>query len=232
MNGFGEIQRIITAEWTRTPGGIESACLAAILAFVLGQVIGWSYMRTHSGVSYSRMFTVSLVVLPIIVALVMLVMIDNIVIAFGLFAVFAIVRFRNIVKDTRDTSFVLWAIVVGLATGTMRFSLAVLGSAFLASVYWYLHIVSYGVRNRFDALLSLRWTGDAHSLNGLDALIRRHASRLELATQRTDPGRGVDFTYRLQLRDPARSNEMLVELRETGRVEDASLYHREEETEI
>jgi len=232
MNIFTDIQRIIRAEWVGTPGGIESAFLAALVAFLLGQVIGWVYMRTHFGVSYSRTFTVSLVVLPVVVALVMLVMLDNIVVAFGLFAVFAIVRFRNVVKDTRDTSFVLWAIVSGLAAGTMRFSLAIFGSVFLAVVHSYLYLVSYGVRNRFDALLSLRWTGDAQQLRRLDALIWRHAAQSEVASQRSDPEQGVSLTYRLMLRDPARTNELLTELAAAAQVEEVSLYRREEETEV
>ena len=43
---------------------------------------------------------------------------------------------RNVLKDTRDTSFILWVIMEGLAIGTTRFSTAVLsafgiGAAFL-----------------------------------------------------------------------------------------------------
>ena len=33
---------------------------------------------------------------------------------------FGVVRFRNVLKDTRDTIFILWAIMEGVAIGTTR----------------------------------------------------------------------------------------------------------------
>jgi len=40
-------------------------------------------------------------------------------------AVFAIVRFRNILRDTLDTSYILSCLVVGMACGTQRFPVAI-----------------------------------------------------------------------------------------------------------
>ena len=94
-------------------GGPEGSLFLLILAFVIGQVIGWTYMYTHRVLSYSQTFTASLVVLPVLVALMMMLMSGSVIIAFGLLAVFAVVRFRNVLKDTRDTCYVLWAIVEG-----------------------------------------------------------------------------------------------------------------------
>jgi ABC-type microcin C transport system permease subunit YejE len=58
-------------------------------------------MLTHAGISYSRSFVNSLVVMPVLVSLVMQVLNNNLVTAFGLMAIFAIVRFQNILRDTR-----------------------------------------------------------------------------------------------------------------------------------
>ena len=62
----------------------EAAVLAFLLAFVLGQAIAWTYTRTHTGLSYSRSFTQSLVLITVVVAMVMFVIGDSIVTAFGL----------------------------------------------------------------------------------------------------------------------------------------------------
>jgi len=227
-----QVADMFTREWEATPGGLEAAWLAVLMSFVLGQLIGWVYMWTHSGLSYSRSFTVSLVVIPTIVSLVMMVMIDNIVVAFGLFAVFAIVRFRNIVKDTRDTSFVLWAIVTGLSTGTLRFSLAVNGCLLLAAIFVYLHLTGFGTRARFDSMLSLLWRDGRAGLDRLEAVLRRHAGKIVLASERGVGDGGLRLTYHLSLRDPSRGAELIEELESTGRVEDASVYRREDESEI
>ena len=96
------------------------------LATVLGVVVSLIYRSTHKGLSYSQTFVASLVVVPVIVAMMMLLMSGSIAFAFGLLAVFAVVRFRNVLKDTRDTTFVLWSIMEGLGVGTMRYSTAVM----------------------------------------------------------------------------------------------------------
>ena len=129
------------SEWFNTlldnpnmgPAGLESALLVLLVSFVIGHVIGWVYIATHKGLSYSQMFVSSLVVIPVIVSLVMILMAGNVVIAFGLLAVFAVVRFRNVLKDTRDTTFILWAIVEGLAAGIMQLGTALIGAVVIGA---------------------------------------------------------------------------------------------------
>src|ERR1043165_1442808 len=99
-----------------------------VLAFATGMFIGFVYMWTHEALSYSRTFVSALAVMPLIVCMMMASMSGSLLVAFGLLAVFGVVRFRNVLKDTRDTSFVLWVIVEGLAIGTARFSVALLAA--------------------------------------------------------------------------------------------------------
>src|SRR5919112_1603548 len=124
-------------------GGLETAMLVLLLAFVIGHIVSWVYMWTHSGMSYSQMFTSSLLVLPVLVALVMVLMASNVLIALGLLAVFSMIRFRNVLKDTRDTTFVLWSIAEGVACGTLRFGIAALASVVLAIAFLYLHFTAF-----------------------------------------------------------------------------------------
>jgi len=213
-------------------GGVEATLLIVLLAFAIGQVIGWVYMWTHLGLSYSRMFVASLVVLPVIVALVMVLMQGNIVIAFGLLAVFAVVRFRNVLKDTRDTVFILWAISLGLAVGTQRLATAVLGCLCVGAIFLYLRMTMFGSRHRYDVVLSLHWTGGGSFAGALRGVLRRHGARVQLASQRGGSEGGVDLSYRLLLRNPTRSRELLTELQGIDGVDQAALYLREDESEI
>src|SRR6266481_1594147 len=101
--------------------------LGLLLAFGCGHVIAWVYMLTHSGLSYSRTFVNSLIVMPSLVALVMMVLSNNLITAFGMMAVFAIVRFRNILRDTLDTTYILTVLVIGMAAGTQKYASAIIG---------------------------------------------------------------------------------------------------------
>jgi Domain of unknown function (DUF4956) len=213
-------------------GGLETALLVLLLAFVIGHVVSWVYMWTHSGMSYSQMFTASLLVMPVLVALVMVLMASNVLIALGLLAVFSMIRFRNVLKDTRDTTFVLWAIAEGVACGTLRFGIAVAAAVTLSLVFVYLRFTSFGGRHRYDVILSVEWAGHGDSMRSLKPILRRHSLRANLASQHDLDAEKMDLSYRLLLRDPSRSRELLTELEKTEGVARVSLFHRSDEAEV
>ena len=213
--------------------GPHTSVFVLLLSFVMGQLIGWVYMWTHEGLSYSRTFTASLVVVTTLVSLMFLLMSGSLVFAFGMLAVFAVVRFRNVLKDTRDTTFILWAIMEGLAVGTLRYSTALIGVIGVGLVYGYLCLTSFGSRHRYDAILSLRLTRDLVSgLAELKQILRRHCSRALLATERRLSDEGLDLSYRLLFRDPSRQEELKWDLTQSEGFENISLFMREDEAEI
>ena len=113
---------------------LENLALTLLLSVFLGQVVAWVYMWTHTGVSYTRSFTQSLVLLTIVVSLVMFVIGNSIVTAFGLMGALAIIRFRNVLKDTRDTVYVFFSLVLGMALGSQRHLAALVGTVALLTV--------------------------------------------------------------------------------------------------
>jgi hypothetical protein len=218
------------------PGGsqpVVTVVLSLLMGFVIGQIIGWVYMATHTTPSYSSSFVASLVVLPVIVALMMILMSGSLFIAFGLLAVFAVVRFRNVLKDTRDTTYVLWAMVEGMAVGTFRYSTALVGAACVVLVLLYLWFTEFGVRHRFDAALSLSVPiGPGGTREKIEQILQRFSDRTILTGERlTGDSRNI-LSYRLLLRDPARRGELRTELAGAGDVQEMSFYLQEDEAEL
>jgi hypothetical protein len=204
-----------------------------LLSFASGMFIGFVYMWTHEALSYSRTFVGALAVMPVIISMMMAAMSGSLLVAFGLLAVFGVVRFRNVLKDTRDTSFILWVIMEGLAIGTTRFSTAVLAALGIGSSFLILRFMSFGIRNRYDAVLSLRLTGDVPAkMESLREILQRHATRLHLASERRATQEGTDITYRLLLRDTSRSSELQSELNRTEGIQNVSVYMHDDEAEI
>ena len=230
----GSLDSLFSTEFGVSTVGLETTLLAMLVTFCIGHVVALVYMWTHDGLSYSRMFTGSLLALPVITCLVMILMAGNIFVAFGLLAVFTVVRFRNVLKDTRDTTFILWAIVEGMAAGTQRFGLAVLGCVVVAGVFLYLWLTSFGGRHRYDVVLNLQChqngQGDLHAM--LKPILKRYSLQVQLASRRSTDGDRQDLSYRLLLRDPSRSRELVSELEEAEGVTRVSLYRREEESEV
>lgn len=204
-----------------------------LLAFVLGHIVGFTYMWTHESLSYSRTFVAALVVLPPLVALMMTLMAGSLLVAFGLLAVFGVIRFRNVLKDTRDTVFILWGITEGMGAGTMRYSTAVIGALGIAAVVVYLRVTSFGTRHRYDAVVTLRLADDtAAASTALQRVLHRHASRSQLVSRQQLPDTGPDVTYHVLLRDPARCDELQAELATTPGLEHVSVFLHADEAEI
>ena len=226
------LDQFLTGGFGNPAEGASSVLLAMLVAFCIGHVVAWVYMWTHEGVSYSRMFTASLLAMPVLIALVMVVMAGSIFVAFGLLAVFTVVRFRNVLKDTRDTTFVLWAIVEGMACGTMRLGLAVLGAAVVAFVFLYLWATMFGGRHRYDVVVTLQARLDGLALEGIQPIFKRHSIRSQLASRRELDEERQDLSYHLMLRDPARAKELVTELQTAEGVDRVAMYRREDESEI
>src|SRR3954468_2479047 len=159
--------------------------VALLLSFVCGHAIAWVYMFTHSGLSYSRSYVNTLIIMPVIVAMVMLILANNLVLAFGLMAIFAMVRFRSILRDTLDTTYVLAVIVIGLACGTLKFTSAVVGCLATVSLMFYFWATSFGTRHRYDLILNIQWLRPATELGELRQLLSRHSRSTQFASQRS-----------------------------------------------
>lgn len=224
---------ILRGDFGTAPDDLRGMLLGLMLAFLCGHVVAWVYMACHNGLSYSRSFVNSLIVLCIIVAMVMMVMANNLLIAFGLMAVFAIVRFRNILRDTLDTAYILASITMGMACGTKKFSTAIVGTTLFSMLMLYLSWTHFGARHRFDLILNLHWGRSLAELKELLLLLDRHSRRAQIASQRSAAGaEGTDLSYRLLLRDAGRLDELITELKAFPGVSRVTSLKAEEESEV
>jgi len=203
------------------------------LSFLLGQLMGWVYMWTHSSFSYSKSFVSSLVVLPVIIAVMMMLMSSSLTIAFGLLAVFAVVRFRNVLKDTRDTTFILWSIVEGMAVGTSRYSISVMSGVAVAVVLLYLKWSDFGTRDRYDTILYVEISGNlSEQLAKITQVLQRHVVRYALVNQQHVSDQNYLLNYRVLSRDPERTQELREELAAVGDVREISIRRHIDESEV
>ena len=108
---------------------VEEIVLHIAVAALLSLAIFLSYRYTHAGTAYSRKFNVSLVTLTILTAMVMTVIGNNIALSLGMVGALSIVRFRTAIKDSRDTTYIFWAIIVGICCGVGDYLVAGIGSA-------------------------------------------------------------------------------------------------------
>lgn len=230
MNSLLEMTGVAGA--SVSPFLLEKAATGLLLAFVLGQLAAWVYMYTHAGLSYSRTFVQSIVLLTMIVSLAMMVIGSNIIVAFGLIGALSVIRFRNILKDTRDTAFIFFALVVGMATGTGSYSLAVFGTVLFCLVLLYLHWSYFGSRHTGDGFVRFQIEAKQVGRDALHAVFTRYCRSTHLVSQRFQEGGRGEIAYRLTMRDPARADQLVNELQHTASVSHVSFVLHEEQAEV
>ena len=118
-------------ELFKTSGELQigTVALHISMAAVLGFLIFVSYYITHRGTIYSKKFNASLVVLTVLTGTVMTVIGNNIALSLGMVGALSIVRFRTAIKDSRDTVYIFWTVIVGICCGVGDYMVALIGSA-------------------------------------------------------------------------------------------------------
>jgi len=215
------------------PFSVQTVLLSLLLAFVLGQVLAWVYYLTHSGLSYSRSYVQSLILITVVVAMVMTVIGNNIITAFGLMGALAIVRFRNVMKDTRDIAFVFCALVVGMAAGSHRYLTAILGTAFLSVITLYLFWTDFGAHEPHNGFLRFGLRGPLGASHPVPGILRRFCAGFTMISMQ-DSGFGgpAEYAYQIMIRDPARNEELVAELEKVQGIENISLTLQEKLLEV
>jgi len=108
-----------------TPDPVAVIVIRLIVATVFGAAVAFVYRRTRRMPASS--FTITLVLLAILIAMVTQVIGNNVARAFSLVGALSIVRFRTVVRDTEDTAFVIFAVTVGMAVGAQNLTVALVG---------------------------------------------------------------------------------------------------------
>ncbi len=109
----------------------EQIAANIIVSGIIGFLIFVSYMISHRGTIYSKKFNVSLVILTVLTSMVMTVIGNNVALSLGMVGALSIVRFRTAIKDSRDTVYIFWTIIVGICCGVGDYVVAGIGSAFV-----------------------------------------------------------------------------------------------------
>jgi hypothetical protein len=103
---------------------VVTAFVVMIGALFLMLPVSWVYMAVRRTTGYAQSIVQTMLVLPIVVAGVVLVVRNSLALAFSLAAIMAGVRFRNNLRDPRDTVFIFLSIGVGLAAGVQALTVA------------------------------------------------------------------------------------------------------------
>ena len=193
------------------------------LAFVLGLFISYIYKVTHKGLSYSQSFMLTIVFVTFIVSMVMMVIGNNLARAFALVGALSIIRFRTVIKDTKDTAFIFLGLAAGMATGTSSYFLALAGSIFFGLIALALHTTNYGSFYKSEFLLRFRAQAgeEEPAYSGIIAEFARTSNLLHV--EPSGDAKTIKLTFDITLRKEKDPKELSRRIAEIDQVTEVAL---------
>lgn len=192
--------------------------LRMALALILGGVVAGIYTLTRRpGASDSSNLIPTLVLLTVLIAMVTMVIGGSVARAFSLVGALAIVRFRTVVEDTRDTAFVIFAVAVGMAIGTggeASFKIPLVGIPFAAlAAFLFRPRALTSQSSTPDHVVTIRIGMGRAPEAALQAVFDKHLERARLtATTTARQGAALDLTYSVRMRAPENAIPLVTEL--------------------
>lgn len=190
-----------------------NAIVTILIAIVLGGIISFTYMKTNPQ-GYSQNFTLTMVLLPSIVAIIILLIGSNVARAFSLAGAFSIIRFRSAPGDPKDISYVLFTMAAGLACGVGSFGYAVLFTLILCVLMVLLNRFRYGVPQTQQKTLKVTIPENLGYEDAFDEVFKKHNVDYELRKIRTtELGSLYELVYSIKLDRLINQKEFLDDIR-------------------
>lgn len=116
---------------------LAETSLKLVIALALSLVVNWTHKKFLKKSNYSILTSIELSVLSLVVTGLIVLIGTSIPVAIGIFGVISIVRFRTPIKETTDTMFLLWSILIGIGIGTNAIIPTLLITTFIAVVIYF-----------------------------------------------------------------------------------------------
>jgi len=202
--------------------------LRLLVALLLGVVVAWIYRHTRKSSEISSSFPVTLVLLSVLIAMVTQVIGDNVARAFSLVGALSIVRFRTVVRDTQDTAYVIFAVVVGMAVGARDLWVAAIGIGVVGfAAYLMMARAKVFSATQPPYLLSLR-VGIGHDLEALlgSALTSKLQGWELMSVVTGKQGLSLEVTYETRLRPGVSAEELVKALNQVEGIQRVEFHRR------
>jgi len=185
-----------------------------VSALILGLTISRAYIATHKKEGYSPSFTVTLIMMPTIISIIILLIGDNIARAFSLAGAFSLIRFRSAPGDPKDIAYVFFTLAVGLAAGMGYVGYAVLFAIFLCSVMLVLEHINYASPKNTAMLLKITVPENLNYEGLFDDILSEYTDSWNINRVKTsDFGTLFNLFYRIEFKKDCSQKMFLDELR-------------------
>lgn len=212
MNQF--FDAFLSAGNTTTTVTIMEAFFAIFLSFFMSVIITQVYKWTHHGVRYSQSFVQTVIIMSVVVSIIMIVIGNNIAVAFGLVGAFSIIRFRSAMADPKDIAFIFFGMAAGIANGLGFYTLSILFTLTLSLLIYFLYVIDYGNKGSGEKTLKITIPENMHYEGVFDDVFDQYLSQSMLMNvETTNLGTMYLLEFKIRTKDGVTDKELMDELR-------------------
>ncbi len=185
-----------------------------ISAIILGLIISIAYIQTNKKRGYSSNFPITLIMLPVIIAIIILLVGNNIATAFSLAGAFSIIRFRSAPGDPKDIAYVFFTLAVGLTCGMGYIGYAIIFTIILCSLMIILDIIKFGMSKSKTMQLKITVPEDLNYEDAFHEILTNYTNSFHIENIRTrDFGALFELTYKINLKEDGNQKKFIDDLR-------------------
>jgi len=223
----------ITVQTASENASILTLVFTILLAFVLSTILAFVYQKTFRGLSYSRNYVQSIVLISIISAVVIQSVGDSLSRGIGIMAAMSIIRFRTNFKDPRDTLFLFASLAAGISCGAYAFPVAVVGTFGFSIAAIILYYSPLGPNSYFDGMVRFNINVSNQEQKKLNQLMREYCKSFALVTIREiAQGQRLDYAYHIKLRKGKEYQDFMSDLKSVNDLQGLSLMMQESTVDI
>ncbi len=202
---YNEVGIIITS---------REVIITLCVAFLLGMIISWTYIKTYKGRLYSQIFSHTIVIVTVVISIIIVAIGSNIARAFSLAGALSIVRFRSIISDPKDIAFIFFALGAGLASGAGLFLPAIFFVVMLSGLIFLLYYTDYGAKDSKQKILKIRVPENINFEGLFDDVLDKYLEEYTLASITTARlGTMFELVYSVRSRGVNEDKELMDEIR-------------------
>lgn len=191
-----------------------NALIIITSSIVLGLIISFAYMRTHKREGYSPSFTVTLIMLPVIISIIILLVGNNVARAFSLAGAFSIIRFRSAPGDPKDITYVFFTLAVGLTCGMGYIGYAFIFTIVLCTLTIVLDAIKFAMPKTKTSKLKITIPEDLNYDGIFDEILDKYTNSWKIQTIKTrDFGSLFEIHYIIEMKLDANQKKFIDELR-------------------
>lgn len=188
--------------------------IAIFLSFFLTLIITKIYKLTYKGNKYSQSFVHTIIIMGVVVSLIMIVIGNNIAVAFGLVGAFSIIRFRSAMSDPKDIAFIFFGMAAGIACGLGFYLLAIIFTLTLSLLIYVLYVVDYGKSEGVPRTLKITVPENLQYDGAFDDIFEKYMTYQSLTrVQTTNLGTMIQLDYEIIIKEGTKDQEILDAIR-------------------